>query len=83
MPITFSGRLLLSAIFAIGSADVFDANMQCSGMCCTVTKQTQLTTENTVLHYALSGSMKWICPTLTWHIYGVQVDIFSNTISYR
>jgi len=36
--ITFSGRLLASAIFAIGKADVFDAYTQCSGMCCTMTK---------------------------------------------
>jgi len=36
MLITFSGRLLASAIFAIGNADVFDAYMQCSGMCYTI-----------------------------------------------
>jgi len=36
---TFSGRLLASAIFAIGKADVFDAYMQCSGMCYKVTQQ--------------------------------------------
>jgi len=33
--ITFSGRLLASAIFAIGKADVFDAYIQCSGICYT------------------------------------------------
>lgn len=30
--ITFSGRLLASAILVIGSADVFEAKTQCSGM---------------------------------------------------
>jgi hypothetical protein len=30
---TLSGRLLASAILAIGSADVFDAKIQCSGIC--------------------------------------------------
>ena len=39
MLITFSGRLLASAIFAIGKADVFDAYTQCSGMCCTIARQ--------------------------------------------
>jgi len=36
--ITFSGRLLASAIFVIGRADVLDANTQCSGMCYRKTK---------------------------------------------
>ena len=32
--LTFSGRLLASAILLIGSADVLDAKIQCSGMYC-------------------------------------------------
>lgn len=31
---TFSGLLLASAIFAIGKAEVLEANTQCSGICC-------------------------------------------------
>jgi len=42
MPITFSGRLLASAIFVMGKADVFDANIQCSGMCYKKTTLAQL-----------------------------------------